>query len=110
MIGAKTTCETRKYFDHFSDDRSLFGKKNRHDLLALAKQWEGEGLIQSEDRKKIEAKFNNTALKSLNVIPGFTVSRQWDLDTVIELETEGKLEEHIIEELSTILAIWKEDL
>ena len=107
----KTTWETRKYFDYFSDGHGvLYGKMPRDELLKLAKQWEGEGLILSEGRKAIKNLFNNRKHKSLNVIPGFLVSRQWDLAEVIELERQGKLVEHIIDELAIPLATWGEEL
>ena len=105
----ETTWETREYFDRFSDG-SLYGKRDRDKLLRLVKQWEREHLISSADREKIEAEFNNTKRQSLNVVPGFLVSREWDLDTVIELEDREELEECIIDALAAPLATWRETL
>ncbi len=105
----ETTWETREYFDRFSDG-SLYGKRDRDKLLRLVKQWEREHLISSADREKIEAEFNNTKRQSLNVVPGFLVSREWDLDTVIELEDREELEECIIDALVAPLATWRETL
>ena len=104
-----TTWETRAYFDLFSDG-SLYGKRDRDKLLCLVKQWEREHLISLADREKIEAEFNNTKRQSLNVVPGFLVSREWDLNTVIELEERGELEECIIDALAAPLATWGETL
>ena len=116
LIWAETAWETRAYFDHFSDG-SLYGKRDRDKLLRLVKKWEREHLICSADREKIEAEFNNTKRQSLNVVPGFLVSREWDLDTVIELEEreeeeleEEGLKELIIDALATPLATWGETL
>ena len=105
----ETTWETREYFDYFSDG-SLYGKRDRDKLLCLAQQWEREHLISLADREKIEVEFNNTKRQSLNVVPGFLISREWDLDTVIELEDRGKLEECIIDALAAPLAAWRETL
>ena len=106
---AETTWETREYFDYFSDG-SLYGKRDRDKLLCLAKQWEREHLISLADREKIEAEFNNTKRQSLNVVPGFLVSREWDLNTVIELEEQEELEACIIAALAAPLETWRETL
>lgn len=96
-------------------------------LLIVYARWQGElvtpddtrleHLIRSADREKIEAEFNNTKRQSLNVVPGFLVSREWDLDTVIELEEreeeeleEEGLKELIIDALAVPLATWGETL
>ena len=118
LIWAETTWETLDYFDYFADGyRSLYGKMDRDKLLRLVKKWERKHLIRSADREKIEAEFNNTKRQSLNVVPGFLVYREWDLDTVIkleeqeeeELEEEG-LKELIIDALAAPLATWGETL
>ena len=109
LIWAETDLETREYFDRFSDG-SLYGKKSRDELLCLVKQWEHDRLISSEGRREIEAEFNNATKQSLNVVPGFSVSREWDLKTVIDLEEREELEKYIIDALATPLATWGETL
>lgn len=111
LIWAETTWETLDYFDYFADGyRSLYGKMDRDKLLRLVKKWERKHLIRSADREKIEAEFNNTKRQSLNVVPGFLVSREWDLDTVIKLEERRELEKCIIAALAAPLATWRETL
>ena len=111
LIWAGTNWKTYEYFDYFSDGyRSLYGKKSRDELLELAKQWKGEGLIKPEGLEEIETEFNNRNRQSLNVVPGFLVTRQWDRDTVSELRNQGKLVEHIIDELAIPLKTWGEKL
>lgn len=109
LVWAETALGTREYFDHFSE-RSSYGQKwaNRDTLSPLAEQWEHEGLISSADRKKIEDEFINTKRKNINIVPGFSISREWDLDTVIELEKRGELEACIIDALATPLETWEE--
>ena len=109
LIWAKTDLKTREYLDHFSV-RVSYGQMDRNSLLPLADQWEREGLIRSEDRDKIKDEFKKTKRQSLNVVPGFSVSREWELDTVIELEKQGKLEACIIDALATPFATWGETL
>lgn len=109
LIWAGTDWETCKYLDYFSDESS-YGQMDRDNLLPLAEQWEREGLIRSEDRDKIKGQFSNTKRLNLNVVPGFSVSREWDLDTVIELEERRELEAYIIDTLATPLATWGERL
>ena len=116
----KTNWDTCKYFDRFFHSSlkrakkllslSEYGRKNRDESLDLAKRWKDEGLIQSEGRESIENHFKNTKYKFLDFAPGFTVTRQWDLDEVIKLERQGKLVEHIIDELAIPLATWGEEL
>ena len=108
-IGARTAWETRDYLDYFSD-QSSYGRMDRDRLLSLAEQWAREGLITSEDLDKIRDLFRNTNIQSLNVVPGFSVSREWDIDTVIDLEEREELEEYIIDALATPLATWRETL
>ncbi len=109
LIWAGTDCETCEYLDYFSDESS-YGQMDRDNLLPLAEQWEREGLIRSEDRDKIKGQFSNTKRRNLNVVPGLSVSREWDLDTVIELEERRELEAYIIDTLATPLATWGETL
>ncbi|MCY3751305.1 MAG: hypothetical protein OXG54_07900 [Gammaproteobacteria bacterium] len=110
LIDAKTTWPTDRYFDYFADRQSSYGQMDEATLVPLAKQWENEGLIASDDLQKLQDQFNSTNRKTLNVIPGFTVSRTWNLNEVIDLEEQGRLEECIIEALSTPLSSWGETL
>lgn len=111
LIRAETTWETRKYFDHFSDGHgSLFGKKSWDKLSTLVEQWVGDGLIQSEDREKFVEIELNKNYPYLNVVPGFLVSREWDLDTVIQWEKSEELETQIGNELAIPLKTWGEEL
>lgn len=109
LIWAETDLETREYLDRFSDESS-YGKMDRNRLLRLAVQWEREGLIMAGGLNEIKDQFKNTERQSLNVVPGFSVTREWDLDTVIELEKRGELEACIIDALATPLATWGETL
>ena len=78
--------------------------------MTLAEQWVDDGLIDDQARDKIKAEFNNTKRKTLNVVPGFLVSREWDLDTVIQWEKSGELETQIGNALATLLKTWGEEL
>ena len=109
LIWAETTWAIARYFGYFADGQlQMYGQMNEARLVPLAEQWEDEGLITREDRGKIEGQFNSTKRETLNVIPGFSVSRVWNLDTVIELEENGELEADIINTLATPLKSWGE--
>ena len=110
LINAKTTWVTDRYFDYFAGGQSSYGQMDEATLIPLAKQWENEGLITSDDLRKLQYQFNSTKRKTLNVIPGFSVSREWNLDTVIDLEERRELENHIIDALKTPLDSWRETL
>ncbi len=108
LIWAKTSGEARDYFDYFLDGSS-YGQKDQDTLLTLAERWESNGLINSGDRARIEAEFTNTQRETLNVIPGFEVSREWDLD---EWEPRGSraLQADIVAALKAPLEAWRETL
>ena len=109
LIWAETDLPTRDYLKYFSRS-SLYGQKQKDDLLRLCDRWERMRLIRPEARNKIKDQFSTTNRKSLNVVPGFSVSREWELDTVIDLENQRKLVSVIIDELSIALATWQETL
>lgn len=109
-INATTDCSTEKYFDYFAEGQSPYGQMDEATLVPLAKQWENEGLITSDNLRELQDQFNSTNRKTLNVVPGFSVSRVWNLDTVIDLEEQKKLENHIIQALATPLNSWGETL
>ena len=79
-------------------------------LSPLAKQWKTMGLISSKDRSEIDSQFNSTLRKTLNVIPGFSVSKVWKLEEVIDLEERCELVECIIDSLDVPLTSWGETL
>lgn len=108
LVEAEKTWPIDRYFDYFSDEE-LYGQKNIATLVSLVNQWENEGIITSGDLDKINALFDKN-YPTLNVIPGFSVSREWNLDTVIDLEERGELENHIIDALKVPLASWGETL
>ena len=110
LFEAKTTWTTDRYFYYFAERQSSYGQMDEATLVPLAQQWENEGLITSDDLRKLQDQFNSTDWKNLNVTPGFTVSRTWNLDEVIDLEEEKRLEECIIEALATPLSSWGEIL
>lgn len=110
LINAKTTWATDRYFDYFAGEQPLYRQMDEMTLVPLAQQWENEGLITSDDLRELQYQFNNTNRNVLNVIPGFFVSREWNLDTVIDWEERGELENHIIDALETPLASWGETL
>ena len=107
-LNAETTWAPAKYFDYFANGQS-YGQMNQAMLVHLARQWESEELITHEDRRKIEDHFKSKR-ETLNVIPGFSVYRVWNLDTVIKLEEAGELEADVIEALATPLCTWGEKL
>ncbi len=108
LIWAETTTSIADYFDYFSDGN--FGQMDRAKLIPLAGEWKAMGLITCEDQEEIKDQFNSTRRETLNVIPGFSVSRAWKLDDVIDLEERCELETCIIDSLATLLTSWGETL
>ena len=113
LIWAKTAWKTRKYLEYFFEPGTRrYGRKRFEDELSpsLVEEWQREGLIDSETRKKIEHQRHQTDRNSLDVNPEFKIYREWSRDAVISLEEQGKLEEVIIEALAAPLATWGEKL
>ncbi len=109
LFWAETTWGTSRYFDYFEDGQ-FYGQMDQASLVPLADQWEKQRLITREDLGKIEYQFNFTKRKTLNVIPGFSVSQEWNLNTVIDLEEGEELEARVIDALTTPLSSWGETL
>ena len=108
LIWATTAWEASRYLDYFSSGERLYGRKHWCELLPLIEEWEAEGLVSLRDRQQIENVRDRTNREYLDINPEFSVSRKWELDTVIELEERETLETDIIERLATPLATWRE--
>ena len=109
LIFAETNWGTDRYFDYFAGGQ-FYGQMDQATLVPLAERWKTDGIITGEVRRKLEYQFNFTKRTTLNVIPGFSVCREWDLSAVIDLEEKGKLEEHVINALAAPLSTWEETL
>ena len=112
LVWAETSRTVSDYLDLFSDRPELYRqwKADRDTLAPLVESWERDGLISSKDARKIETEFIETNNIHINVIPGFEVYREWDIEEVVELEKRGELNAHILESLGHVLRTWKEEL
>ena len=111
LIWATTDWETHRYLEYFFSGERPYGRKFWDTLPpSLIGEWKCRGLISLEDREEIEYQRSGTNRQYLDINPEFSVSREWDLDTVIELEKRGELEACIIDALATPLATWGETL
>ena len=112
LIWAESTCGTRSYLDYFFSGEKHYGRKKFDNDLSysLLDEWQSQGLIVQKDREAIEYQRNQTRRSYLDVNPEFSVYRDWDQDTVIKLEEQGKLEADIIQKLDVPLATWGEQL
>ena len=111
LIHSETRMGKCTYFNHFSHHRDRYRRESDMNTLATrAESWECTGLIGPQDRTKIRTEFIETNRNHINIIPGFEVSRDWDLEEVIELEKRGKLNAHILESLGHVLRTWNETL
>ena len=109
VIRATTNWNAEQYFDYFANE-AQYGQMKRERLLPLAERWEQDGLITKTGRSDIEYQFNETNRTTLNVVPGFSVIREWKIEDVIDLEEQGELEAHLIEALAAPLESWGERL
>ena len=109
QVWAETRWANSTYFDYFEDGQ-VYGQMDQARLVPLAEQWESQGLITQDDLDNIEYQFKSTKRKTLNVIPGFSVSRVWNLNAVIGMEQRGELEASVVDALATPLSTWGEAL
>ena len=112
LIWAEGTCGSCAYLDYFFSGERHYGRKRFDNELSssLLKEWQSLGLITQKCREAIEGQRNQTNRKYLDVNPEFSVYRDWDEDTVIKSEGQGKLETDIIQKLAIPLATWGEHL
>ena len=109
LVQAKTKLKVQEYLNYFQNEEYGQIAANEDTLLPLVEQWKEKDLISLADQQEIIDKFINTDRQHINVIPGFEVYRNWDLDKVIEWE-EGNLEEQIRDVINTVLETWGEKL
>lgn len=110
LVWATTTWDCGSYLRFFFSGTRHYGRKYRADFSALIDEWERERLISTGDRKQLDSKFLGTRREMLDVNPEFEVYREWDLDQVIRLENQGKLESHLASAIAVPLSTWGETL
>ena len=113
LLWAATTWDAHRYLDYFFfSDGQRYGRKWFGNELSpsLSEEWQHQRLIGQRDREEIEYQRNQTNRQYLDVNPEFHIYRDWDLDTVIRLEEQEKLEEAIMQALATPLSTWGEYL
>ncbi len=104
------------YLNYFVTDQNPIGRwrydtvAGKMELMNFLDELEHENLINTQNRKQIEAEFFTGKIPYMNFAPGFEISRTWDLDQVIQWEKKNKLEGRIIDALNTPLAAWGEKI
>lgn len=110
LIWGTTDWKTRRYLEYFFSGGRPYGRKRWDELSPLVAEWKCQGLISSRNWEDIESQRSETNREYLEINPEFEVYREWNLDEVIELEEQGKLEAHVIDALAMPLATWEEHL
>lgn len=110
LIWVVTAWENSRYLEYFFSDDKPYGRKRWHELSPLIEEWECSELIGPGYRRQIQNQQDGTSREYLDVNPEFSVSRIWNLDTVIKLEERGILESSIVDALAIPLASWGETL
>ena len=119
LFKAGTTLDARGHLKYFFSGTRPYGRyffpgngrEGRRELTpSLIESWQRAGVISPEARNNIEKLRNNTQYTAIDLKPGFWVYRIWELNEVIKLEEQGRLEAHILEALAISLATWGEAL
>jgi len=112
LVWADTSLSSGDYLDYFAANPDEIGRKSLDgEILAdMITNWRRLGLISSSDEAKLWREFGETQRPFLNVVPGFSLSREWPMETVVELEAESRLADELIDALRVPLATWGESI
>ena len=112
LVWSATRTGVSGYLDHYLEHRGEIGRKqfDQDPLEDLITYWLARGLISLVDVEKLRDKFGETGRNYLNVVPGFTLTREWPMHMVIEMESEDRLEKEIISAVRVPLATWGEEI
>ena len=73
-------------------------------------QLENNNLLSELELEQIKASFFAGDITRMNVAPVFAISREWNLNNVVQWEENHELEDRMIEELNILLTAWGEKL
>ena len=112
LVWATTTLPVSDYISYFSENRGEVGKSSFEDqpLDEVTTRWLGLGLISETDVDALNRQFGETRRRSMNVIPGLSLRRDWPLTKIRELESEGQLEKELWEAAREPFSAWREEL
>jgi len=108
LVWADSPCGLPVYLGHFFSDVRPYGRRGRDEWSALIREWEQDGIIAPQDGDRIQEILGDRPFMDVN--PEFLVYRDWECDTVIALEKEGRLAARVRDALATPLAAWGETL
>lgn len=112
LVWADTPMSLAEYFDYFVQHPDEIGRRSFEDepLDELISGWKSADLISDRDSVELTEEFGETQRGFLNMIPGFSVWKDWPISRVIELESAGTLEQALINELQLPLSTWGDEL
>ncbi len=112
LVWADTKMPVEQYFDHHKGARERYEQltADKKTLDPWLERWMESGLMKSADAQEMRRHFVETDRQHVNVIPGFTLFRLWDLADVISLESEEELKAGIVAEFDAALKTWGESL
>ena len=108
LVWADSPCGLAVYLGHFFSDVRPYGRRRRDEWAALIREWEQVGIIAPQDGDRIQEILGDRPFMDVN--PEFLVYRDWECDTVIALEKEGRLSARVRDALATPLGAWGETL
>ncbi len=110
LVWARTELDVRAYFDLFASGKEQARGAPVATVLADLDRWVDTGMVSEEDREEVGRHFLETRRDRVNVIPGFGVSRRWEVSELSAMENAGTLVSQLVQHFDDVLRTWGESM
>ncbi len=107
----KTNKECEDYWEYFAENQCQIGQHNADGFMNIVNQWQQipPPLLTEDDMRKVNDVIENE-YNQMNISPGFELSYDCCLDTIIEWENKGSLVDKFIDAINEVLQVWGEPI
>lgn len=105
--------DLENYYNFFYAENEFRGGRweaNAEVLNPLLQNWRNNGFIDDDIWGAIQNQFIDANYQYVFVAPGFEICQHWELDTIIDWENNGSLNDNLISEMNLVLDTWGEVL
>lgn len=112
LVWAEMAIEPEAYFDLWSSGKVRPGQVGAEGMeyRAVCADLKALGLIGERDQIELDNHFRDTSRSTMNVIPGFIVTRTWDKVDALRLDSSGAFEHECLERINQALSTWGQKL